>query len=82
PKFRGDGGPAAADLWLQVIEKIFGAIHCPEEEKEFTWENVKRKFLAKYFPKTARERYGEEFLKLRQGGTNVEAYAKKFESLS
>ncbi|MCI48528.1 gag polyprotein, partial [Trifolium medium] len=25
PKFRGDGGPAAADLWLQAIEKIFGA---------------------------------------------------------
>ncbi|MCI64485.1 TIR-NBS-LRR resistance protein, partial [Trifolium medium] len=25
--------PAAADLWLQAIEKIFGAIHCPEEEK-------------------------------------------------
>ncbi|MCI55226.1 gag polyprotein, partial [Trifolium medium] len=32
PKFRGDGGPAAADLWLQAIEKILGAIHCPEEE--------------------------------------------------
>ncbi|MCI82935.1 gag polyprotein, partial [Trifolium medium] len=25
PKFRSDGGPAAADLWLQAIEKIFGA---------------------------------------------------------
>ncbi|MCI87293.1 gag polyprotein, partial [Trifolium medium] len=25
PKFRGDGGPAAADLWLQAMEKIFGA---------------------------------------------------------
>ncbi|MCI76615.1 gag polyprotein, partial [Trifolium medium] len=33
PKLRGDGGPAAVDLWLQAIEKIFGAIHCPEEEK-------------------------------------------------
>ncbi|MCI89052.1 gag polyprotein, partial [Trifolium medium] len=32
PKFRGDGGPAAADLWLQAMEKIFGTIHCPEEE--------------------------------------------------
>ncbi|MCI18622.1 hypothetical protein A2U01_0039777, partial [Trifolium medium] len=31
---------------------------------------------------TARERYGEEFLKLTQGGMNVEVYAKKFESLS
>ncbi|MCI41326.1 hypothetical protein A2U01_0062559, partial [Trifolium medium] len=70
--FRGDGGPAAADLWLQAMEKIPGAIHCPEEEM----------FLAKYFPETTRERYGEEFLKLTQGGTNVEAYAKKFESLS
>ncbi|MCI80317.1 gag polyprotein, partial [Trifolium medium] len=30
PKFQGDGGPAAADLWLQAIEKILGAIHCPE----------------------------------------------------
>ncbi|MCI61748.1 gag polyprotein, partial [Trifolium medium] len=39
------------------------------------------KFLAKYFPETARERYGEEFLKLKQGGMNVETYAKKFESL-
>ncbi|MCI78289.1 gag polyprotein, partial [Trifolium medium] len=25
PKFRGDGGPAAADLWLQAMEKILGA---------------------------------------------------------
>ncbi|XP_045831255.1 uncharacterized protein LOC123922601 [Trifolium pratense] len=110
PRFRGDGGPAAADLWLQAIEKILGAIHCPEGEmvtlatyqllgdaeywsgntnllmeaayEEFSWENFKRKFLAKYFPETARERYGEEFLKLTQGGLNVEAYAKKFESLS
>ncbi|MCI62056.1 hypothetical protein A2U01_0083313, partial [Trifolium medium] len=32
PKIRGEGGPAAADLWLQAIEKIFGAIDCPEEE--------------------------------------------------
>ncbi|MCI52776.1 gag polyprotein, partial [Trifolium medium] len=24
PKFRGDGGPAAADLWLQAMEKILG----------------------------------------------------------
>ncbi|MCI88041.1 hypothetical protein A2U01_0109327, partial [Trifolium medium] len=32
PRFCGDGGPAAADLWLQAIEKILGAIHCPEEE--------------------------------------------------
>ncbi|MCI35000.1 gag polyprotein, partial [Trifolium medium] len=83
PKFRGDGGPAAADLWLQAMKKIFGAIHCPEEEKvtlatyqllgdaeywwgnaslltegayeEFSWENFKRNFLAKYFPETARE---------------------------
>ncbi|MCI54670.1 gag polyprotein, partial [Trifolium medium] len=50
--------------------------------KEFIWENFKRKFLAKYFPETARKRYGEEFLKLQQGGMNVEAYTKKFESLS
>ncbi|MCI73294.1 gag polyprotein, partial [Trifolium medium] len=32
PKFRDDGGPAAADLWLQAMEKILGAIHCPEGE--------------------------------------------------
>ncbi|MCI50393.1 hypothetical protein A2U01_0071637, partial [Trifolium medium] len=30
--FRGDGGPAAVDLWLQALEKILGAIHCPEDE--------------------------------------------------
>ncbi|CAJ2637573.1 unnamed protein product [Trifolium pratense] len=99
PKFRGEGGPTAADLWLQAMEKILGAIHCPEGEmvtlatyqllgdaeywwgntsllmeanfEEFTWENFKRKFLAKYFPETARERYGEEFLKLTQGGMSV-----------
>ncbi|KAK2388388.1 cleavage and polyadenylation specificity factor subunit [Trifolium repens] len=110
PKFSGEGGPDTADLWFQVIERIFGAIHCPEGEKvtlatyqlqgsseywwgntrlimgaayeEINWENFKRRFLAKYFPETARERYGEEFLQLRQGGVNVEAYAKKFESLS
>jgi hypothetical protein len=50
--------------------------------EEINWENFKRRFLAKYFPETARERYGEEFLRLRQAGLNVEAYAKKFESLS
>ncbi|CAJ2661600.1 uncharacterized protein LOC123886155 [Trifolium pratense] len=110
PKFNGEGGPDTADLWLQAMERIFGAIHCPEGEKvvlatyqllggseywwgntrlimeaayeEINWENFKRRFLAKYFPETARERYGEEFLQLRQGGMNVEAYAKKFESLS
>ncbi|KAK2375343.1 cleavage and polyadenylation specificity factor subunit [Trifolium repens] len=110
PKFCGEGGPDTADLWLQAMERTFGAIHCPEEEKvtlatyqlqgsseywwrntglimeaayeEVSWENSKRRFLAKYFPETARERYGEEFLQLRQGGMNVEAYAKKFESLS
>ncbi|KAK2407619.1 cleavage and polyadenylation specificity factor subunit [Trifolium repens] len=110
PKFSGEGGPDAADLWLQSMERIFGAIHCPEGEKvvlatyqlqgsseywwgntrlimgnadeEVNWENFKRRFLAKYFPETARERYGEEFLQLRQGGIKVEAYAKKFESLS
>ncbi|KAK2368783.1 cleavage and polyadenylation specificity factor subunit [Trifolium repens] len=110
PKFNGEGGPETADLWLQSVERIFGAIHCPEREKvvlatyqlqgsseywwgntrllmgnvdeEVNWENFKRRFLAKYFPETARERYGEEFLQLRQGGIKVEAYAKKFESLS
>ncbi|KAK2436154.1 cleavage and polyadenylation specificity factor subunit [Trifolium repens] len=110
PKYNGEGGPDAADLWLQAMEKIFGAIHCPEGEKvtlatyqlsggseywwkstslmmeaaheEINWVSFKRKFLAKYFPGTARERYGEEFLRLRQGGMNIEAYAKKFESLS
>ncbi|XP_058726228.1 uncharacterized protein LOC131597554 [Vicia villosa] len=110
PKFHGEGGPDAVDLWLQELEKIFGAIHCPEGEKvtlatyqllgdaeywwrntklmmegayeEINWETFKRKFLAKYFPETARERYGEEFLKLRQGGITIEAYANKFESLS
>ncbi|KAK2410028.1 cleavage and polyadenylation specificity factor subunit [Trifolium repens] len=110
PKFNGEEGPETADLWLQSVERIFGAIRCPEGEKvvlatyqllggseywwrntrlimenvheELSWENFKRRFLAKYFPETARERYGEEFLQLRQGSMNVEAYAKKFESLS
>ncbi|KAK2362677.1 hypothetical protein QL285_087718 [Trifolium repens] len=110
PKFNGEGGPETADLWLHAMERIFGAIHCPEGEKvvlatyqllggsefwwrntrlimenayeEINWENFKRRFLAKYFPETARERYGEEFLRLRQGSMNVEAYSKKFESLS
>ncbi|WJX62428.1 hypothetical protein P8452_47427 [Trifolium repens] len=50
--------------------------------EELSWGNFKRRFLAKYFPETARERYGEEFLRLRQGSMNVEAYSKKFESLS
>ncbi|MCI92588.1 gag polyprotein, partial [Trifolium medium] len=35
--------------------------------EEFTWDNFKWKFLSKYFSETARERYGEEFLKLTQG---------------
>ncbi|KAK2450171.1 hypothetical protein QL285_009303 [Trifolium repens] len=110
PKFNGEGGPETADLWLQSVERIFGAIRCPEGEKvvlatyqllggseywwrntrlimenvheELSWENFRRRFLAKYFPETARERYGEEFLRLRQADMNVEAYAKKFESLS
>jgi hypothetical protein len=110
PKFKGDEGPDPADLWLQAMENIFGAIHYPEGEKvtlatyqfmgdveywwrnirlmmegtheELNWETFKGRFLAKYFLETARERYGEKFLKLRRGGMNVEAYAKKFESLS
>ncbi|KAK2423633.1 cleavage and polyadenylation specificity factor subunit [Trifolium repens] len=86
PKFNGEGGSETADLWLQSVERIFGAIHCPEREKvvlatyqlqgsseywwgntrllmgnvdeEVNWENFKRRFLAKYFPETARERDG------------------------
>ncbi|KAK2443367.1 hypothetical protein QL285_014479 [Trifolium repens] len=86
PKFNGEGGPETADLWLQSVERIFGAIHCPEGEKVvlatyqllggseywwrntriimenghevLNWENFKRRFLAKYFPETARERDG------------------------
>ncbi|MCI86652.1 serpin-like protein, partial [Trifolium medium] len=30
PMFNGEGGPDTADLWLQAMERIFGAIHCPE----------------------------------------------------
>ncbi|KAK2403023.1 hypothetical protein QL285_052497 [Trifolium repens] len=33
PKFSGEGGPDTADSWLQSMERIFGAIHCPEGEK-------------------------------------------------
>ncbi|MCI50777.1 gag polyprotein, partial [Trifolium medium] len=43
--------------------------------EEFTWENFKRKFLAKYFPDTARERDGidEAYMYRRfQGGLRYE----------
>ncbi|KAK2448849.1 hypothetical protein QL285_008096 [Trifolium repens] len=52
PKFNGEGGPETADLWLQSVERIFGAIHCPEGEKvvlatyqllggsEYWWRNT------------------------------------------
>ncbi|KAK2368758.1 hypothetical protein QL285_081930 [Trifolium repens] len=53
PKFNGEGGPETADLWLQAMERIFGAIHCSEGEKvtlatyqllggsEFWWRNTR-----------------------------------------
>ncbi|KAK2417415.1 putative mitochondrial protein [Trifolium repens] len=66
-----------SEYWWRNTRLIMENVH-----EELSWENFKRRFLAKYFPETARERYGEEFLRLRQAGMNVEAYAKKFESLS
>ncbi|WJX19574.1 hypothetical protein P8452_09245 [Trifolium repens] len=60
PKFSGEGGPDTADLWLQAIERIFGAIHCPEGEKvtlatyqlqgssEYWWGNTRLIMEAAY----------------------------------
>ncbi|MCI94833.1 gag polyprotein, partial [Trifolium medium] len=33
PKFRGDGGLAAADLWLQAMEKKLGGLQKPWQRR-------------------------------------------------
>ncbi|KAK2383315.1 hypothetical protein QL285_070779 [Trifolium repens] len=67
----------SSEYWWKNTRFLMEAIY-----EEINWENFQRRFLAKYFPETARERYGEEFLQLKQAGMNVEAYTKRFESLS
>nr|XP_004516503.1 uncharacterized protein LOC101490914 [Cicer arietinum] len=50
--------------------------------EEVTWEVFKRKFLDKYFPKSAKAEKEAQFLRLYQGSLTVFEYAAKFESLA
>jgi hypothetical protein len=54
PEFKGEIDPEKADLWMQGMERIFGAIRCSEESKvvyatyqlrgdaEYWWKSAKR----------------------------------------
>ena len=58
PKFYGEPNPDKADLWMQEIEKIFEALHCPNNVKvdyatylllgdaEYWWKGVKQALIA------------------------------------
>ena len=46
------------------------------------WEEFKKPFLGKYFPRERREVKVEEFINLKQGNMSVEEYSLKFSMLS
>jgi hypothetical protein len=66
-----------AENWWSGAKSIM-----QNNEEELTWEAFRRKFLDKYFPKSARAEKEKQFLNLYQGNMSVAEYASKFEKLS
>src|ERR1051325_3074114 len=64
-----------AEDWWQTTRMRY-----PEQTCE--WEEFKRVFYDKFFPKTYRDAKLDEFLKLAQGNSSVAEYEKKFTELS
>ena len=47
-----------------------------------SWTEFKRRFLAKYFPRTVKVQMARQFMNLIQGSLSVDAYATEFSRLS
>ncbi|KAA0063211.1 hypothetical protein E6C27_scaffold205G00190 [Cucumis melo var. makuwa] len=75
--FEGSTDPADAKNWLNMLEKCFDVMNCPEERKTF-----RGIFEDKYYPSTYCEAKRDEFLGLKQGSLSVAEYERKYTELS
>ncbi|XP_020208674.1 uncharacterized protein LOC109793620 [Cajanus cajan] len=65
-----------AGIWWQgALQRMIAA------GTQVNWENFKRLFLEKYFPRDVRHKKQVEFLELKQGEDSVADYVTKFEDL-
>ncbi|KAA0056177.1 uncharacterized protein E5676_scaffold206G00020 [Cucumis melo var. makuwa] len=74
--FEGSTDPADAENWLNMLEKCFDEMNCPEERKTF-----RGIFEDKYYPSTYCEAKMDEFLGLKQGSLSVAEYERKYTEL-
>ncbi|XP_058775800.1 uncharacterized protein LOC131650077 [Vicia villosa] len=79
-EFVGGLDSLLAHDWLAGMERVFQAIQCTEEEKD--WQHFKVAFLEKYFPNSVRTQKEREFQNFKQGDMSVSEYAEKFEDLA
>ena len=49
--------------------------------REITWDEFRKLFLEKFFPRYSRDRRYQEFLALTQGDSTVEEYTRRFTEL-
>nr|KYP76406.1 hypothetical protein KK1_020648 [Cajanus cajan] len=65
-----------AGIWWQgALQRMMAA------GTQVNWDNFKRLFLEKYFPRDVRHKKQVEFLELKQGENSVAEYVTKFEDL-
>ncbi|KAA0040721.1 DNA/RNA polymerases superfamily protein [Cucumis melo var. makuwa] len=69
--------PADAENWLNMLEKCFDVMNCPEERKTF-----RGIFEDKYYPNTYCEAKRDEFMGVKQGSLLVTKYERKYTELS
>ncbi|KAA0051049.1 uncharacterized protein E6C27_scaffold678G00020 [Cucumis melo var. makuwa] len=75
--FEGSTDPVDAENWLNMLEKCFDVMKCPEDRKTF-----RGIFEDKYYPSTYCEAKRDEFLGLKQGSLSVAEYERKYTELS
>ncbi|TYK09557.1 DNA/RNA polymerases superfamily protein [Cucumis melo var. makuwa] len=69
--------PTDVENWLNVLEKCFDVMNCPEERKTF-----RGIFVDKYYLNIYCEAKRDEFLGLKQGSLLVVEYERKYNELS
>ncbi|TYK14643.1 DNA/RNA polymerases superfamily protein [Cucumis melo var. makuwa] len=75
--FEGSTDPADAENWLNMLDKCFDVMNCPEEQKTF-----RGIFEDKYYPNTYCEAKRDKFQGLKQGSLSVAEYERKYTKLS
>ncbi|TYJ96613.1 Retrotransposable element Tf2 [Cucumis melo var. makuwa] len=75
--FEGSTDPADVENWLNMLEKCFDVMNCPEEQKTF-----RGIFEDNYYPSTYCEAKRDQFLGLKQGSLSVAEYERKYTELS